>query len=130
MSQLITIALLGLVIIILVPLLAPVRIRVAFTKEKSRIRTQWMLQFIENRFPERIQAFGFAGHVFYERKLVRRKRRKKAPPVEEEKPKKRVPLRVRARIAWYYRLVLRKTLVVILPDSGERYLSTWLFDSV
>lgn len=119
MSQLITIALLGLLVIVLVPLLAPLRIRVAFTTERSRIRTQWMLQFVEYRFPERIQAFGFAGHVFYERKLIRRKRRKKEPPVTEKEPKKHVPVSVRARVAWYYRFVLRKTLVVILRFVGR-----------
>lgn len=119
MSQLITIALLGLLVIILVPLLAPVRIRMSVSPEMSRVRTQWMLQFVEYRFPERIQAFGFAKHVFFERKLVRRKPRKKKPPTEEKKPKKHVPVSVRARVAWYYRSVLHKTLVVVLRFVGR-----------
>ncbi len=118
MSQLITIVLLGLLVIILVPLLAPVRIRMSFTPEGSRIRTQWMLQFVEYQFPERVQVFGFARHVFYRRKLLPRKRRKK-PPVEDKKPTKHVPFSVRARIAWHYRLTLRRTLYIALRFVGR-----------
>jgi len=117
-SQLITIALLGLLVIILVPLLAPVRIRMSFADGKSRVRMQWMLQFVEYRYPERTQAFGFAGHVFYEKRIVRRRKPKK-PTVKKAKPKKAVPISVRSRVAWYYRVVLRKTLIVLLRFVGR-----------
>jgi len=118
-SQLITIALVGLLVIILVPLLAPVRIRMSFTQEKSRVRIQWMLQFVEYRYPERVQAFGFAGHIFYQRLIVPRKRRDKKPPERKQGPKTHVPIGVRARVAWYYRLVIRKTLLVALRFVGR-----------
>lgn len=120
MSQLITIALLGLLVIILVPLLAPVRIRLTFTPEGSRIRTQWMLQFVEYRFPERVQVFGFARHEFFRRTLLPRRKRKKPPVAEAEKePKKRVPIGVRARVAWQFRMTLRRTFRVALRFVGR-----------
>jgi hypothetical protein len=119
MSQLITIALLGLLVIILVPLLAPVRVQVVFTPERSRIRTQWMLQYVEYQFPERVQVFGFWRWVLYRRPLRPRRPREKKPPVKEKKPKKHVPISTRARIAWYYRVIVRRTLLIAVRFVGR-----------
>jgi hypothetical protein len=119
MSQLITIALLGLLVIILIPLLAPVHIRVVFTPERSRLRTEWMLQFVEYQFPERVQVFGFWKYVLYQRALGPPRPRKKRPPVKEKKPEKHVPLRTRARVAWYYRPVIRRTLLIAVRFMGR-----------
>jgi hypothetical protein len=119
MSQLITIALLGLLVIILVPLLAPVRIRMTVTPEASRVRTQWMLQYVEYQFPERVQVFGFWRWVLYQRPLRLRKPRKKKPRVEKKEPEKDVALSTRARVAWYYRVIIRRTLLIAVRFVGR-----------
>ena len=120
MGLLITIALLGLLILILVPLLAPVRIRVVFTPESSRTRTQWMLQFVEYQLPERVQVFGIGKYVLFRRNLgPPQPLLRKKPRAEPAEAREQIRIGARTHAAWQYRLVIRRALLVALRFVGR-----------
>ena len=119
MGQLTTIALLALLILILVPLLAPVRIRVVFTPGGTRIRTRWMMQFVEYHLPERVQLFGIGKYVLFRRTLGPSRPPLEEPTIEPATARKRIGIGARTRAAWHYRPVLRRSLLVVLRLVGR-----------
>jgi hypothetical protein len=120
MGQVVLIVLAGLVLLTLVVLLAPVRIRLAFGPDAAVMRVRYLIFFSEYDVKTRVRTRGILGWAVSRRGPRPPKPSKpKKPKPEPKPPEERPGLRERGQVLWSSRLVLRRAFLVAVRFVGR-----------